>query len=264
MGAKLLNRTSKKISLTEEGSEFLRYVIEGVDIISSGENRVKNMALGRTGHISIAALSSISNHLSICLDRLYQQYPTIQVDVDLLEGSELINSIQKESYDFYFSISDMISGAENYEYAQIANDKLELFVNEKLTNTIDINNWSTIKRHPFVSIRRSDTWLTNRIRLICKNHGIVPNIVNYYNRAETAVLGVNAGIGIAILPGELKQLYQHPNVVTFPIQGNNTAINYVFAWKTGKKTTAGDIFKDIVLSLFDANTKEIPDENQEL
>lgn len=256
LGAKLLNRTSKKISLTDEGSEFLRYASQAVDLIASGESRVKNMALGRTGHLRIAALSSISNHLSASLTKLYKQYPTVQVDVDLLEGSELIDSIKKERHDFYFSIDDMLLGAEDYEHKLISEDKLMLFVNEPIANTIDINDWSTIEVHPFVSIKKSDTWLSSRIRLICKNHGIVPNIVSYYNRAETAVLGVNAGIGIAILPGGLKRLYQYPSVVTLPIQGNNTLINYVLAWKSGKRTTAGDIFKDIVLSMFNVNTSQ--------
>ncbi len=250
LGVKLLNRTSRKISLTDEGSEFLQYASQAVDIISSGENRVQNMAQGRIGHIRIAALSSISHQLSACLVRLYAHYPTVQVDVDLLEGTELINSVQKESYDFYFSIKDMISGTEDYELAEISKDDLELYVNTRIIDAIDLNDWSTVKRHPFVSIRKSDAWLTSRIRLICKNRGFAPNIINYYNRAEAVILAVNAGIGVAILPGALKQLYQHPNVIALPIEGNDAAINYVFAWRSSTKTSACEVFKDIVLSLF--------------
>lgn len=248
LGVRLLSRTSRKITLTEEGLEFLQYVNEALEIISDAENRVQNMAQGRTGHIRIAALSSTSHLLSACLVQLFKNYPTIQVDVDLLEGSEMIYAIQQESYDFYFSILDMIAGSDAYTYTPIAKDRLELFINTDIAHDIDISDWTTIKGHPFVSIRKSDAWLTNQIKHICKNRGITPNIINYYNRAEAVVLAVNAGIGAAILPGELKRLYQHPNVVTLPIQGDDAEVAYVFAWKNGNSTTANVIFKDIVLS----------------
>lgn len=247
LGIKLMSRTSRRIKLSEEGLEFLPYAKQALEIIADAENRIQNMAQGRTGHIRIAALSSTSDLISSYLDLLFKTYPTIQVDVDILEGAELINSIQTESYDFYFSINDMMSSSA-YECRPIAEDRLELFVNNNMVDGIDISDWSTIKRYPFISIRKSDAWLSGHIKLICSNRGINPNVVNYYNRAEAAILSVNAGIGIAILPGGLSRLYQHPNVVTLPISGEDAQVTYVIAWKKSKNTKAFNVFKDIVLS----------------
>lgn len=252
LGIKLFSRTSRRIKLSEEGLEFLPYANQALEIIADAENRIQNMSQGRTGHIRIAALSSTSHLISANLEMLFKAYPTIQVDVDILEGAELINSIQNESYDFYFSINDMMSSSA-YECRPIAYDRLELFVNNDVVDSIDISDWSTIKRHPFISIRKSDTWLSGHIKLICSKRGITPNIVNYYNRAEAVILSVNAGIGIAILPGELSSFYQHPNVVTLPISGEDAQVTYVIAWKKTKNTKVFNIFKDIVLSNAKAN-----------
>lgn len=246
LGVTLFNRTSRSVTLSEEGLEFLQYVNQALEIISDGENRVHNMAQGRTGHIRIAALSSVSEQLRACLATLYKNYPTIQVDIDVLEGSELIAAVQKESYDFYFSIGDMLTGAK-IEALPISEDRLELFVNTSHLEQLSLSDWSTIQRHPFISIRRSDAWLTGRIRLICKNRGVVPNIINYYNRADAVLLSVDAGIGIAILPGELKRYYQHPNVVALPIDGEDARVTYAIAWNTATKNTACAIFRDIII-----------------
>ena len=245
LGVKLFNRTSRKITLTEEGLEFLPYAVRALETLNSAEMRLQNMAQGRVGHICVAALSSSSRQLSSCLFNLHKKYPSIQVDIDLLEGTDLVNSVRKGSYDFYFANSEMLSGATNYSFTSISQERLELYASKEFADKIDIDDWSTLKDIPFVSISRSDTWLTSRISRICKNRGITPNIINYYNRAEAALVSVNAGIGIAILPRALRFLYQLPDVVTFAIEGDDANIEHVFAWKHTQSTMASQLFKVI-------------------
>ena len=252
LGVKLFNRISRKITLTAEGLEFLPYAIRALETLSSAEMRLQNMAQGRTGHIRIASLSSRIHQLSDCLMRLHSKYPSIQVDIDLLEGTDLVNSLRKGNYDFYFSNSEMLSGATNYTFAPISSERLELYVNTGIVDKIDISDWSTIKDYPFVSISRSDAWLTSRISRICKNRGITPNIINYYNRAEAALISVNAGIGVAILPRALQQLYPMPNVVAMKIPGDDADVVNVFAWKREQSTTACQLFREIALETLSA------------
>ena len=165
----------------------------------------------------------------------------------------MISALQKGDYDFYFSVAHMISDDKAYDYIVINEDKLVLFVNKDIADTINLEDWSTVGCHPFVSVPQSDSRLANQTRLICKNRGIKPHIINYYNRAESVVLSVNAGIGIAILPGELGRLYQRPNVVTLPIESDDAKLISVFSWKKDTMTTACGIFKEIVLSLFSSD-----------
>jgi len=248
LGVRLFNRTSRRISLTAEGLEFLPYAIKALETLSSAEVRLQNMAQGRIGHIRIAALSSLAYSLNDCLVALHRKYPSIQVDIDLLEGTELVNSVRKGAYDFYFSNGEMLTGAANHNCAHIGYGQVELFVNKSIAGLIDINDWTTIKDYPFVSISRTDAWLTGKIARICKNRGITPNIINYYNRAETAIMSVNAGIGIAILPGASYRLLL-PDVVNFPISGKDAMIDNVFAWKQEQNTTACHIFREVALEV---------------
>ena len=247
LGVKLFNRAGRKITLTAEGLEFLPYAVRALETLGNAEMRLQNMAQGRTGHIRVAALSSLASNLSECLAALHKKYPSIQVDIDILEGTDLVNSIRNSTYDFYLANGEMFSGATNYTFKLIGQGQLELLVNREHVDKIDINNWSTLKDYPFVSISRSDAWLTGRITRICKSRGITPNIINYYNRAEAAIVSVNAGIGIAILPRALHRLYLLPDVVALPIPGEDAATDTAFAWKREQSTTACQLFKDIAI-----------------
>lgn len=246
LGAKLFDRTGRKIVLTEEGAEFLPYAVRALETLNSAEMRIQNMAQGQHGVIRVAALSSSASLLSACISNLRRKLPSIQVEVDILDGTELIDSIRKGSYNFYFAYSEMLTGMSNYTFSLLSRERLELFVNKSVSGNIDLNDWSTMKMYPFIFVSRSDVWLAARISRILKNRGLAPNTVVSFNRIEAAAFSVNVGTGISILPGVLKNLLILPDTVTFPIAGDETGIELVLAWKHTQNTFAGQLFRDAV------------------
>ena len=251
VGLNLVRRTKRGVVLTDAGRELLPYVQEILAINNQAENRMQNIAAGTVGHIRIAALSSASYQVSDCLVSLFAKHADIQADISLLEGAELIEALRENSHDFYFGVSPMTPDNMGFESAVIARGRLELFVNRAVADSIDLNDWSTVACQPFVSVPRSDVSLDKKIMTICANRGFEPRIISIYNRAESVVLSVNAGLGVAILPGALRELYQRPNVVTFPIEGEDARADTIFLWNPATLTDTGKIFKDIVLELFD-------------
>lgn len=251
VGLNLVRRTKRGVVLTDAGRELLPYVQEILAINNQAENRMQNIAAGTVGHIRIAALSSASYQVSDCLVSLFAKHADIQADISLLEGAELIEALRENSHDFYFGVSPMTPDNMGFESAVIARGHLELFVNRAIAGSIDLNDWSTVACQPFVSVPRSDVSLDKKIMTICANRGFEPRIISLYNRAESVVLSVNAGLGVAILPGALRELYQRPNVVTFPIEGEDARADTIFLWNPATLTDTGKIFKDIVLELFD-------------
>jgi len=250
LGVKLVSRSSHGVLLTAEGEEFLKYASQILSIHEIAENRINNMSRGMFGHIRIAAIPSASQQLCDCLVKLYDVYPQIQVDIDLLGGPEMIPSMYQGAHDFYFASYPMIPTSRGLTCCDINREIVELFVNKKIRDTIDLNDWKTVERHPFVSITQNDVTLSGLVRHICKNRGIEPRIINYYNRAESIVLSVNAGIGISLLPESLGLLYQRPNVVTLPVIGEDAIIVTVAAWRNKELNAVGKIFRDIVSTVY--------------
>ena len=233
MGVTLLKRDSHSVSLTPEGKEFMGYATQMLALQTEAENRLRNIAEGRRGYIRIAMLSSTVEMFSACLEEFVRRYPGVQVNVDMLEGSEMITAFSQCSYDIYFAHEHMVSANENIEYFIVEKAHLNLFVNRDIVSSIDMSDWKTIAPYHFAASPETGFSLSGQIKRICMNRGVVPDIINYYNRADTVLLAVNCGVGIAILPPQLKNLYNLPNIVALPIDGSDAVINYVVAWNRG-------------------------------
>lgn len=231
LGVTLLNRNSHSVSLTAEGKEFVSYAKQLLSLQAEAENRLKNMSEGRRGYIKVAMLSSASGYFTICLEEFLKKHPGVQVNVDLLEGAEMTAALGQNSYDLYFAHQHMVPENDVIEYRNLGSTHLHLFVNKNHLGSIDMNDWTTLEKFHFVSTPAQDFTLSGQISKICANRGIAPDIINYYNRADMAVLAINSGVGIAILPPHLKNFYNCPNVVTLPINGDDARITMVVAWQ---------------------------------
>jgi DNA-binding transcriptional LysR family regulator len=230
IGVKLLNRNSRSVSLTPEGQEFVLYAEQLLKLHLDAVNRLRNISEGRRGYLHIAMLSSAAELFSACLSEFCKTQPDVQVDVEIKEGTDMMKALNQRACDIYFAHRYMLPDSESVASVVTGTDQLHLFVHRDIASTIDPNDWSTLKGHRFVSVPDTDFSLSGQIKSICERRGVVPDIINYYNRADTLFLAVNSGIGMAILPPRLKYFYSFPNVVSFPIDGSDAVISSVVAW----------------------------------
>lgn len=108
LGVRLIHRTTRKVSLTEEGTSFLPYA---EDVLASIEAARASVGAGSTsprGILRVAAPASFGRmHLLPALNGFFEQYPELQVDlklsdtiIDLVEGGfdiAIRNSALKDS-----------------------------------------------------------------------------------------------------------------------------------------------------------------------
>lgn len=231
IGVTLLKRDSHSVSLTPEGKEFVAYANQLLSLQAEAENRLRNIAEGRRGYLRIATLSSASALFSLCLEEFSQKYPGVQVNVDMLEGADMISALDQCSYDVYFAHEHMISGSHSsIDYFVTNTSHMDLVVHKNLADRVNMADWSNLSDCRFVSALEAGFSLSGQIRRICLNRGIVPDVINYYNRADTVLLAVNSGLGISILPAALIAVYNWPNVVSFPIEGSDALVSSIVAW----------------------------------
>ena len=94
LGVKLLYRTTRKVSLTEEGREFLPHAEEVLNAVDSARASVGAGSFTPQGTIRVAAPSSFARmHIVPALKGFAEQYPALKVDlrqsdsiVDMVEG----------------------------------------------------------------------------------------------------------------------------------------------------------------------------------
>ena len=241
LGVALIKRTKYGVSLTAEGREYLPYIDEILGINIRADERIKNMVSGTIGYLKIAALSSESEYVNTCIMKLNKEYPAINVEIHILTGLEMIEAMKADSYDFYFTSDlQLIPQQDTFEHIVLGHEHLALYVNSSVADAFDLSDWGTICSQSFVSLPESDAVLYERMNEICRNRGFAPRIVNTFNRAESIIFSVNAGLGVSILPENIAELYCQPNVVVKPIEDDDALIKNVLCWNSEKLAAAGE------------------------
>ena len=243
-GVRLFARDSNRIKLTPAGEELQSYVAELLELTFAIESRMHGISIGMEQRLKIAAIRSTTDELMGCVSVFSQNYPAVQVDVSIMEAREMTNSIAQLEYDIYFATERMFIGSNTIDTLPIRTSSIQVFAHRKYAEEIDPNDWSTIRALPFVMINHSDVILYNTILEICKNRGFLPNVVSYGNRPESMLVLVSTGIGIAMLPIEILMVHNSPDIMTFPLEGQDARLNYVFGWKKSNYSKAIHHFRE--------------------
>ena len=91
LGTRLLNRTTRKVSLTEGGQTYLQRAQQVLTDIEDMENEVNNLQEAARGTLRIAAPVSFAiQHLAPLVADFQQTYPEVAVDLRLNDRKVVI------------------------------------------------------------------------------------------------------------------------------------------------------------------------------
>ena len=93
LGVRLLNRTTRKVSLTEEGATFLTQARVALEALESAVDRLAVSKMETSGHVRISTSAAFGReHLLPILPGLLTRYPALTVEVDFDDRvTDLIN-----------------------------------------------------------------------------------------------------------------------------------------------------------------------------
>jgi DNA-binding transcriptional LysR family regulator len=255
--ARLLIRNNRSVELTASGKEFLPYAIDIVQTAEKAAFRVRQTESGAVGHITVSAVSTSSAIVSKCLTAFYQKNPKILVDISFTSGNAQILAINENKYDFHFVLLDYIPAGKSFEYVVTHEDQLCLIMPKGHPLAGKPLDFSKLKDEPFITFDESEgPALYAQIMNICKYYNYTPQIVNRYDRAESVLLSVGAGLGISIIPKAISDVFYSDNVEFVPITGVDTKRTYVLAWHSPIRNSTAQLFLDTVKELFCMKTKE--------
>ncbi len=250
LGVALIKRTKYGVALTAEGREYLPYIDEILATNIRADNKIKNMISGTVGYLKVAALTSESKYVNECIVKLLTDYPGINAEVHILSGLEMLDALKANAYDFYFASDLQLPNHEECDHIVLGDEHLAIYVNTSSADAIDLSDWGTVCSQSFISISEADDVLYSKVLNICKNRGFTPRIVNMFKKSESVIFSVNAGLGIAILPENISELYHQPNVKLLPIEGEDALVKNVLFWNSDKLNAAGEILIRVAEQLY--------------
>jgi DNA-binding transcriptional LysR family regulator len=84
VGARLINRTTRRMALTEEGRIYLEHVTRGLDALAEADQALAPIKTSPSGTLRVTAPMTVTlTRLSSAIPRFMSQYPDLKLDLHL-------------------------------------------------------------------------------------------------------------------------------------------------------------------------------------
>lgn len=216
LGVKLLERTTRKVSLTAVGRDFDRKVQQLLDDLDNTLLGIRGVAGTRMGEVTIACVpSTVYYYLSQVVSRYHERYPKIRVKVFDAGANEVLAAVARSEADFGLNF---IGGQEpDIEFKPLLEERFVAACrrDHPLAKKRKVG-WAELAEHDFISVSKSSG---NRL-LIDQALAGVPGRPQAIYEAQhvTTMLGlVEAGLGVAAVPSLAMPGADHPLLVSVPL-----------------------------------------------
>lgn len=226
LGVQLFYRIKRNVYLTPEG----RYLYEELkpipDVLGRAFETVSSMARRGAGSIMVGVLEGQEINSTILgrIKRFSEAYPQIDVQMERNGFRNLRAGVQNGHYDLIMTMSfeeENIPGIES----RIIIPQRGAFAINRLNPKCEIPNLTLemLADESFLSISAEESPKGHELLVkICRQRGFEPKIVRTLNSLESLILGVEAGLGIAMLDRNTR-LEKNTEVRIVPVLGSDYA-----------------------------------------
>lgn len=116
LGARLINRTTRRMALTEEGRIYLEHVVRGLDALTEADQALCPIKAAPSGTLRVSAPMTVTlTRLSVTIPEFLSRYPDLNLDLHLDDRRV---DIVREGFDL------AIRGSDNLEDSSLIARKL--------------------------------------------------------------------------------------------------------------------------------------------
>ncbi|WP_285164019.1 LysR family transcriptional regulator [Shewanella goraebulensis] len=195
LGAPLFIRTTRAMSLTPNGEQFLEQVEPLVDQIRNAAHVMRNQQAKVQGKIRIGLIPYSDKLLQRHIAEFIQQYPEVQLDIFMIHGD--YRDLTRLGLDFILYSGEL--NDSSFIAKKLTTFKLKLFAAPSyFNNRPAINCIEDLSEHFFIGRREYDGTLESQVTLNEQTINLKYNIIT--NEINSLLNFCHAGSGIAILP----------------------------------------------------------------
>ena len=199
LGTRLLERTTRRVALTNVGRLFLEHARAALDELEGATLAITEMAEQRIGLVTVACVpSAVYYFLPEVLKTFTRKYPRIRVRIIDESANEVLASVADGRADF--GLNFVGAQEPGIEFKALYRESFVLAVRrDSVLAKRRRVSWSEIKDVPFVSVARTSG---NRLLLdvALAKSGIQLNSQYEVSHVSTLLGLVEAGLGVAAIP----------------------------------------------------------------
>lgn len=249
LGVKLLERTSRKVSLTDEGTTFLAVARDTIATLEGGIEKMNMMAEGIIGKLRVGFLSSgLFTDFLKGVTAFRKRYPGIQLDIREMQSSDQNLALRSGEMDVGLS-HHCYANHYHLEARTFLADRYYLAVHEEHPLAERGHaGYPDIDREPFIMFSRQH-YPDAYDRAIGRYHkyGVQPRIVQEAKTHLTKLSLIAAGMGIGFVPERMRAaLPSTVRLIPFDFQGEVHLTPLKLVWRKGDRSPALRCFLEVM------------------
>lgn len=231
LGVKLFVRKPHGLELTSAGISFRNYAQRIVNLADNAREELRRDQNGTMGILRIGVMSSAGNFLpNSKIQQLTNYYPQVNFKITEANTFKLVNLLNNGLIDI--AVVRTPFNQQGLLTKKIATDQMAIVYN---TNSFQLPkkklSLSLLSHQPLILYRRFESLLNDSFA----QEGLRPFYAVMCDDARTAILWADRGMGIAVVPQSIAQLYSTSHVQSIDHPAWNTEV--MLAWPKTKDTT---------------------------
>jgi len=216
LGVRLLERTTRRVTLTAVGRDFERKVRELLDELDATLLGIRGGAVTRMGEVTVACVpSTVYYYLSEVIRRYHERSPKVRVKVLDAGANEVLAAVARGEADFGLNFIGAQEG--ELEFQPLVEERFVAACrrDHPLARMRRVS-WAQLSQHDYISVGRSSG---NRVLLEQALAGVPgrPQAIYETQHVTTALGLVEAGLGVAAVPSMALPGSDHPLLVGVPL-----------------------------------------------
>lgn len=213
---RLLERTTRRVSLTDDGRQFLAHAEAVIDELELAVQGMAERTVQRREHLTVACVPSVANHLlPTVLKKLTKIYPDVRVRIIDESARDVLDSVVAGVADF--GVNFIGTQEADIDFKAIYTEHYVLMVRDDHHLAMEKSiAWAALAGERLVSVSQSSgnrMLIDNALARLTQR----PSIQYEINHVAGAISLVAAGLGIAVLPGLAVARDVHPSLVSIPL-----------------------------------------------
>lgn len=244
LGTQLLERTTRRVSLTAAGRDFdrqLRSILDALDATLLG---IRGVAATHMGEVRLACIPSAVNYFLTDVIRLFhERYPKIKIRIMDDHANKVLLAVSQGDADFGLTFTG--AQEDDVEFSPLLEEEYVAACrrDHPLAQKAQVS-WDELASYDYINVSKTSG---NRL-LLDQALAFLPKQPKslYETQHGTTMIGlVEAGLGVAALPAMAMPKENHPLLVSVPL------VDPVVTRKIGLIRRRGGVLSPAAQTLYD-------------